>query len=73
MNEGRKMEISVSDYVFQRVAQEGVRDVFMVSGGGIMYLCDALGRSKDLKYWCNYHEQACAISAEGYARVTEGL
>jgi acetolactate synthase-1/2/3 large subunit len=67
------MEISVSDYVFQRVAQEGVRDVFMVSGGGIMYLCDALGRSKDLNYWCNYHEQACAISAEGYARVTEGL
>lgn len=67
------MSINVSDYIFQRVSQEGVRDVFMVSGGGIMYLCDALGRSKDLRYWCNYHEQACAISAEGYARVTEGL
>jgi acetolactate synthase-1/2/3 large subunit len=67
------MTICVSDYVFQRVAEEGVRDVFMVSGGGIMYLCDALGRSKELRYWCNYHEQACAISAEGYARVTEGL
>lgn len=67
------MAISVSDYIFQRIAQEGVRDVFMVSGGGIMYLCDALGRSKDLRYWCNYHEQACAIAAEGYARVTEGL
>jgi acetolactate synthase-1/2/3 large subunit len=67
------MAISVSDYVFQRVAQAGVKDVFMVSGGGIMYLCDALGRSKDLRYWCNYHEQACAIAAEGYARVTENL
>lgn len=67
------MAISVSDYVFQRVAEEGVKDVFMVSGGGIMYLCDALGRSKDLRYWCNYHEQACAIAAEGYARVTENL
>lgn len=67
------MAISVSDYVFQRVAEAGVKDVFMVSGGGIMYLCDALGRSKDLRYWCNYHEQACAIAAEGYARVTEGL
>lgn len=66
------MSISVSDYVFQRVAEQGVRDVFMVSGGGIMYLCDALGRS-NLRYWCNYHEQACAIAAEGYARVTEGL
>lgn len=67
------MAMSVSDYVFQRVAQEGVRDVFMVSGGGIMYLVDALGRSNDLRYWCNYHEQACAIAADGYARASEGL
>ncbi|WP_250499856.1 thiamine pyrophosphate-binding protein [Caballeronia sp. GAWG1-5s-s] len=67
------MAISVSDYVFQRVAEAGVKDVFMVSGGGIMYLCDALGRSDKLRYWCNYHEQACAIAAEGYARVTENL
>ncbi|MGI4815431.1 MAG: thiamine pyrophosphate-binding protein [Janthinobacterium lividum] len=67
------MAISIADYVFQRVAEQGVKDVFMVSGGGIMYLCDALGRSPDLQYWCNYHEQACAIAAEGYARVTEGL
>ena len=64
--------ISVADYVFKRVAEQGVKDVFMVSGGGIMYLCDALGRS-NLRYWCNYHEQACAIAAEGYARASEGL
>ncbi len=67
------MAISVADYVFQQVAEQGVKDVFMVSGGGIMYLCDALGRSPTLRYWCNYHEQACAIAADGYARVTEGL
>jgi acetolactate synthase-1/2/3 large subunit len=67
------MAISVSDYVFLRISEEGVRDVFMVSGGGIMYLCDALGRSQELRYWCNYHEQASAIAAEGYARTTEGL
>lgn len=64
--------ISVADYVFKRVAEQGVKDVFMVSGGGIMYLCDALGRS-NLRYWCNYHEQACAIAAEGYARTSESL
>lgn len=67
------MPISVSDYIFQQVAAKGVRDVFMVSGGGIMYLCDALGRAEGLNYWCNYNEQACAIAADGYARVTEGL
>ncbi len=47
----------------------GVRDVFMVSGGGIMYLTDAVGRAESVRYWCNYHEQASAIAAEGYARI----
>lgn len=63
----------VSDYIFKKVSEAGVRDVFMVSGGGIMYLCEALGRNKDLRYWCNYNEQASATAAEGYARVTENL
>lgn len=67
------MTISVSDYIFEQVAKAGVHDVFMVSGGGIMYLCDALGRSPDLRSWCNYHEQACAIAAESYAHVSGGL
>ncbi len=67
------MTIMVADYIFEKIAAQGVRDVFFVSGGGIMYLCDALGRNKDLTYWCNYNEQSSATAAEGYARVTEGL
>ena len=45
-------------------------EAFLVAGGGIMHLLDSVGASRDLRYWCNFHEQACAISAEGYARVT---
>ena len=63
----------VSDYIFRRLALNGVRDVFMVSGGGIMHLVDALGRQSSVRYWCNHHEQACAIAAEAYARVTGGI
>ena len=33
-----------------------------------MYLLDSVGRS-NLHYYCNYHEQASAIAAEGYARM----
>jgi acetolactate synthase-1/2/3 large subunit len=65
--------MNAAEYVFTRLAEQGVRDVFMVSGGGIMHLTDALGRNPDLKYWCNHHEQACAIAAEGYARATGGI
>ena len=62
--------MNVSDAVVQFLAEHGVGDLFMVSGGGIMYLTDAVGRAGTPRYWCNYHEQACAIAAEGYARIT---
>jgi acetolactate synthase-1/2/3 large subunit len=63
----------LSDYVIQFLGQKGIRDTFLVSGGGIMYLLDSLARSQEVRYYCNYHEQACVISAEGYARVNNGV
>ena len=43
-----------------------------MTGGGAMFLNDAVGRS-GLQYVCNHHEQACAMAAEGYARITNRL
>lgn len=65
--------IKLSDYVAKRLVHYGVKDVFMISGGGAMHLNDSIGKCKDLKYYCNHHEQASAIAAEGYARVTGKL
>jgi len=62
--------VRVSDYLFWLLAERGVRNVFMVSGGGAMFLNDALGAEKRLNYICNHHEQASAIAAEGAARVS---
>jgi len=62
--------IKLSDYVARFLADHGIQDVFMVSGGGIMHLLDSIGRQDGLRYWCNYHEQACAIAAEGHAKLT---
>lgn len=61
--------IKVSDYIFSRLADLGVRDVFMVTGGGAMHLNDSVGKEKRLRYVCTHHEQAAAMAAEGYARV----
>lgn len=44
--------------------------MFMLPGGGAMHLNDSLGRSKKIQYVVCLHEQACAIAAEAYARVT---
>jgi acetolactate synthase-1/2/3 large subunit len=35
-----------------------------------MHLVDSVGKNPDIHYYCNYHEQACAHSAEVYSRVT---
>ena len=60
----------VADYIFKTLADKGVKHVFFVSGGGAMYLNDALGCETRIKYVCNLHEQACAMAAEGYARAS---
>lgn len=65
--------MKLSDYVMEFLAQRGVRNVFMVSGGGIMHLTESCGRRADLRYWCNYHEQASAICAESHAKLTGEL
>ncbi|HKY55837.1 MAG TPA: thiamine pyrophosphate-binding protein, partial [Anaerolineales bacterium] len=67
------MKIKLSDYVMQFIANQGVRHVFMVPGGGAMHLNDSLGRSTDIEFVCNLHEQASAIAAEAYAKVTNNL
>lgn len=60
--------IRVADYIMQRLAEFGVDDLFMLTGGGAMHLNDAAGRRLRCHY--NHHEQASAIAAEGYARAS---
>ncbi|MBF0180113.1 MAG: thiamine pyrophosphate-binding protein [Magnetococcales bacterium] len=61
--------VRVADYIFSFVARLGVEVVFMVPGGGAMYLVDALGQNPNLRAVANLHEQASAIAAEAYGRV----
>ena len=65
--------MKLSDYVMQAVVDAGVRHVFMLAGGGARRLNDSLGRCEGLEYVTNLHEQASAIAAEAYARVTNNL
>ena len=65
--------VKLSDYVIKFIADQGVKHVFMVPGGGAMHLNDSLGRCQDIEFVCNLHEQASAIAAEAYARVTNNL
>jgi len=60
--------IKVSDYIFDFLKSKGVDTIFSVSGGAAAHLLNSV-KEKKFKYICNYHEQACAMAAEGYARI----
>ena len=67
--------IKVSDFIahFLATQHEIAKTIFLVSGGGNMHLIDSIGKEKRLTYVCNHHEQACAMAAEGYARVSNKI
>lgn len=62
--------IRVADFIAQWLADKGVHHAFMVTGGGAMHLNDAFGRERRIDVVCCHHEQACAIAAESYFRLT---
>lgn len=65
--------IRVADKIMDVLADRGVRDIFTVSGGGAIFLDDALAKTRRITYYCCHHEQAVAIASEAYARVKEDL
>lgn len=62
--------IKLSDYIVKFLEGRGADTVFLVTGGGAMHLNDSFGRSSKIRNVFCHHEQACAIAAEGYSRVS---
>lgn len=66
-------KVRVAEVVANILAREGIRHVFMVTGGGAMHLNDALGGHPKLKYVACHHEQACTMAADSYFRMSGQL
>lgn len=60
----------VADILVEELINHGLKQVFMVTGGGAMHLNDAFARCKALKIFFNHHEQASAMAAESYCRLS---
>lgn len=67
------MKVKVAKYISEFLVKNGIKDCFMVTGGGAMHLDDAIGHQDGIRCVFNHHEQACAIAAEGYTRMTGKL
>lgn len=67
------MRQRLADYVADFLVGHGIKDCFMITGGGATHLNDALGHHEGIHCTYNHHEQACAMAAESYARVNNRM
>lgn len=65
--------MKLSDYVASFLANQGIRHVFAVSGGASLHLIHSIADTPGISFVCPMHEQAGAMAADGYARVTGNL
>ena len=60
----------VVDYVIDQVYRVGARHAFTITGGGAMFLNDAIAAHTWITPVCNHHEQASAMAGVAYSKYT---
>ena len=67
------MLLKVSDCIINFLEEKKIRDVFVVSGGSVLHLINSIGLSKKINIIPMVHEQAAAMAADNYSRVTNNI
>ncbi len=62
--------MKLSDYLIQYLADKKVTHVFLITGGAIAHVVDSFRNVKGIQYVCHQHEQAAAMAAEAYSRLS---
>jgi acetolactate synthase I/II/III large subunit len=63
----------VADYIANACYGNGIRHVFMVTGGAAMHLNDAFAAHHGLSIHPLHHEQSCSMAADAFARVSNSM
>ena len=58
----------VSDVIAKSLKNEGIKDIFMLTGYGAMYLNDAIVKS-GINFYAARNEAAAPMMAEAYAKA----
>ena len=66
------MKIKTSDYVARFLKKQGIKHVWAVTGGASIHLMHSCAK-EGIKVICPHHEQAGAMAADAYSRVTGNL
>ncbi|MDD5079039.1 MAG: thiamine pyrophosphate-binding protein [Candidatus Omnitrophica bacterium] len=62
-----------SDYVIDFLASKGVKHFFGVTGGAVVHFFDSIDKNKQTVPVFCHHEQAAALAAVSYARVSNNF
>lgn len=65
--------MKLSDYLASFLAKKGIGHVFQIIGGASVHMVHSIAATKGIDYVCVQHEQAGAMAAESYSRVTKNL
>jgi acetolactate synthase-1/2/3 large subunit len=64
-------KVKLSAWVADQLVEHGITQAFMLTGGGAMHLNHSIGTHAGIATTFCHHEQALAMAAESYARLTQ--
>jgi len=65
--------MKLTDYVADFLYSENIRHAFGITGGASLHIIHSIEEHPGIEFLCSLHEQASAMSAEGYSRITRNL
>lgn len=63
----------LSDVIAETLVEEAVGHVFAVSGGASLHLIHSIADNSNINHICNHQEQASAMAADSYSRVSGNI
>ena len=65
--------MKLSDYIVRFLVDQGLKHAFVITGGASVHMIDSLARNPEIDYVCAQHEQASAMMADAYSRISGNL
>ncbi|MGD9976080.1 MAG: thiamine pyrophosphate-binding protein, partial [Desulfatirhabdiaceae bacterium] len=65
--------MKLTDFIALFLVEQGLKHAFVVSGGASLHLIHSIDKTPGIDFVCCHHEQAAAMAADAYSRVTANL
>lgn len=65
--------MKLTDYVAEFLSKQGIKYVFGFTGGGVVHLLDSIDKNPRITPVYCHHEQAVALAAVSYSRITNNF